>query len=111
MKCQKILLLLLLTIVLTQDPNAPSTNDDNEEDLILLGKIDMWAFIIVCPICFVCILFITIVYIYYPETRKMPNDIMLALSISDMCLLGQWFSTSLYSKFHGRTVSQTFCNI
>lgn len=102
---------MLITIVMTQEPDIPSSEVNDDEDLILLGNIDMWAFLIVCPICFVCILFITIMYICYPETRKMPNDIMLALSISDMCLLGQWFSTSLYSKLHERSISPTFCNI
>lgn len=32
-----------------------------------------------------------------PQTRKMPNDIMMALSICDMCLLCEWFSVSLYT--------------
>lgn len=126
MKLRALLLLLLLCFVCTQDtPGAdgtdiPNSFDDSitDPDELVMKNIDMYAFLIVCPICFLCILAITIVYICNPQTRKMPNDIMLALSISDMFLLGQWFSCSLYYRMYdghksmlsGNTFT-TFCSV
>lgn len=68
---------------------------------------DTYAFLIVCPICFICIFAITIVYLTSPQTRKMPNDIMIALSICDMALLCEWFTVSLYSVLHRDSVNNS----
>ena len=104
MKLQPLLLLLLLCLACAQDQpsdnstDTPDNFDDsfNDPDELVMKNIDMYAFLTVCPVCFLCIMAITIVYISNPKTRKMPNDIMLALSISDMFMLAQWFSCSLY---------------
>lgn len=96
-----ILLILVASLVHSQsDPSNQNDNDNDNTDtqqIKILNEVDMYAFLIVCPICFFMILAITIVYLANPRTRQMPNDIMMALSMCDMALLCDWFTVSLYS--------------
>ncbi|KAM3147767.1 hypothetical protein pb186bvf_000095 [Paramecium bursaria] len=48
------------------------------------------------PLAFICTMFITITFFLYPETRKMPGDIIFFISLSDCILCFHWFTQALY---------------
>ncbi|CAD8107781.1 unnamed protein product [Paramecium primaurelia] len=80
---------------------------------IIVQPLDQYIFLIVSPLAFMCTMFITYSFIKYPNTRKMPGDIVFFISLSDAILCIHWFATACYFTIYDKNPlsSGPFCQI
>ncbi|CAD8195769.1 unnamed protein product [Paramecium octaurelia] len=85
--------------------------DDELSEKIKMQPLDQYIFLIVSPLAFMCTMFITYSFIKYPNTRKMPGDIVFFISLSDAILCIHWFVTACYYTVYGESPlsSGPFC--
>ncbi|CAD8202343.1 unnamed protein product [Paramecium octaurelia] len=87
--------------------------DEELSEKIIVQPLDQYIFLIVSPLAFMCTIFITYSFIKYPNTRKMPGDIVFFISLSDAILCIHWFVTACYYTTYGQNPlsSGLFCQI
>ncbi|CAD8111637.1 unnamed protein product [Paramecium sonneborni] len=97
-------LILSQTLGLYSDDDVFYCQDDFTDvelsEKIKVQPLDQYIFLIISPLAFMCTMFITYSFIQYPNTRKMPGDIVFFISMSDAILCIHWFLTALYYQIY-----------
>jgi 1-phosphatidylinositol-4-phosphate 5-kinase len=77
---------------------APYCTDETSN--FSMDLIDRYLLLIFAPIAFLCTVFITSTFLFFPKTRRMPGDIIFCISLCECILSMHWFISALYDVQH-----------
>lgn len=74
-------------------PDCEATDPPFVPEMQLL---DRYILLICAPIAFICTVFNTSTFFIFPKTRRLPGDIIFAISICECVLSIHWFVSAYY---------------